>query len=462
MVGMKKWVLILFAILVLALPGFTQEEEEEESLFNFGMDFGLGVETIKEKAWQTMKLVPDIGIGPFGIGFDLKIHFTFTPDNEEQSFEIGTMDWVAQPKTDEDGNDIPLEVKDWIELYLAKILFVRWGQKGEPLFIKAGGIEDGTLGNGFIMRNYANTLFKPEKPIFGITAGVTGGLFNFPYVGVDAVLPNVAALNLFGVRPYVKPIKWLDLAPFNDFQIGYTMVMDTNPDHYSETPTLADDASVMFQGVDVNLPVLRTALFSMAISGDVAFDHNGHYGGMAGIGGNLLFFGYGLQFRMLGDNFVPTYFNRTYNLYSVSKYNSIKEEADVIAGHSKLFASLGTSFLENMVGLFAILDFPIEPVVAEGDPNDYLNYPHLEGHIWLAEGLVEGLSIEGIYDKINIRTLDDLISPADALIEAKINYGSGPALISLVYKVKYNPDAEEGEDPWEINSGIETSIQLPF
>jgi hypothetical protein len=53
-------------------------------------------------------------------------------------------------------------------------MYIRYGFKGDPLYAKLGSIEDGTLGNGFIMNNYDNTHFLPGQRIFGLAFDWTG------------------------------------------------------------------------------------------------------------------------------------------------------------------------------------------------------------------------------------------------------------------------------------------------
>ena len=65
-----------------------------------------------------------------------------------------------------------------------------------------GSFESATLGSGFLVGNYSNTGLLPERRFFGISLGLDGELFNFPAVGLEAVIGHVPALDLVGVRFY--------------------------------------------------------------------------------------------------------------------------------------------------------------------------------------------------------------------------------------------------------------------
>jgi hypothetical protein len=173
MTGKKLLHGLFILLMILTVPLLPAEEKAEEgSGLNFGFDLGIGAETIGETVYQTLTLSPDLAFGKFGVGIDINLHYTFTGGGTGQDFEIYSGDWVPA--------DAGLT---FFELYLPKIRYVRYGLKGEPLFVKLGSIDDATLGNGFIMGNYANTLFLPERRIFGLTFEMDGALFIFPSSG---------------------------------------------------------------------------------------------------------------------------------------------------------------------------------------------------------------------------------------------------------------------------------------
>jgi hypothetical protein len=155
------------------------------------------------------------------------------------------------------------------------------------------------------------------------------------------------------------------------------------------------------------------------------------------------------------------YFDGSYDVDRKLRYNQfIAPTADTAAteGYVGWFASLGTSFLKNKIVLNIGIDGPFNQP-DPGDTENFANYPHLTAIFLIQEGVLPGFSIEASYDKKFIRTLDDLLSFEGAVIGARLNYKTGPAVISLVYNVRYRPE-KEGAEQWEINSGLQSSISL--
>ena len=75
----------------------------------------------------------------------------------------------------------------------------------------------------------------------------------------------------------------------------------------------------------------------------------------------------------------------------------------------------------------------------------------------MAEGLLPGFFFDASYDKLLIRELDDLMSAEGSIVKARLNYRSGPAIISFFYLLRYT--ANDWNDP-EVSSGLETLVQL--
>ena len=231
--------------------------------------------------------------------------------------------------------------------------------------------------------------------------------------------------------------------------------MDTRPDLYVDD--MANPETVAVYGGDFILPLISKPLLTLATFGDVASLHGESLGSMVGFGGRLIkFLTYGAQVRFLGENFVPTYFDASYDLFRAEKFAIAKGAAGNPAFTGWL-ASLGTTFFDDTLVFRASLDGPFSK---PGPANNYLNYPHLYAIFLIAEGLVPHLSFDASYDKRLIRNFEDLIDPTDAVIRARANYHVGGAVISFIYNIRYVPDPLPGEDEWEVTSGIEAGIQI--
>jgi hypothetical protein len=441
----------LFLILLLAglsaAPVFSQEQGEAGNPLAFGLALGIGVNTFNDPGgpvtYQSLTLFPDIGIGQFGIGLDITLNYRFTSGSQ---IVVRQDDWI------------PADFSDFLSIYLSKIAYIRWGLKGDPLFIKAGSLRDGTLGNGFIMADYDNTLFMPGKRIFGLSFDLDGALFDFPFVGIETVVGNLAFFDVVGGRLYVRPLAALDTPVIKDLELGGTIVADTLPDLYN--PTAYAAAPIMVFGGDLRLPIVSMPVFSLATFADLASIQGKSMGGAIGLGGRLIsFLSYGAQFRILGPNFIPSYFDATYDLFRSSRFDTVQAGLATAVSYGWL-ASLGTTFLEDKFIFTVVLDGPFGkpyPDVVSTDPQYVLNYPHLRGILTVAEGVIPGISVDCSYDKEGITSWAELISPLNASIQAKLNYMTGPAVISFIYMIRYAP----GQSPdWIVTSGLQSSIKL--
>jgi hypothetical protein len=191
------------------------------------------------------------------------------------------------------------------------------------------------------------------------------------------------------------------------------------------------------------------------VFGDAVTEKFESYGGMLGTGGRVIqIFTYGAQLRFIGDNFVPVYFDPTYDITRAERY--VLVDGDLASpGYIGWFASLGTSLLGDLLVFNVSLEGPFGKV--DDNENNYLNYPHLRSVLMVNEGLVPGFFFDASYDKLLIRELADLRRSEGAVAKARINYRSGPAVISFFYQFKFNEN--DWGDP-EVTSGLETLITL--
>jgi hypothetical protein len=470
---MKLRNLTFGALLLCALLVGAYAEEEAGSGFDFGLGITLGAQSFPNPAYtgtgdeppsltyQSIGLTPDLAIGKLGFGLDLTLNYRFTGGEDNNDFEIRREDWIPDENT------------NFLELYLPRIRYVRWGVKGDPLFIKFGSFDDGTLGNGFIMGNYANTQRLPERRIFGMGLDMDGVLFNFPYVGIETFAGNLAAFDVIGGRVFVRPLVGTSIPIIRNLQIGGSLVVDRDPFYFAQkdlgdeaatviagllpSGVTQEEASVLVYGGDFRLPILSTGIISLAGFGDFVMQRS-NMGGMLGVGGRL--FGimtYGAQLRMLGANFIPVYFDGAYDLFRPFKYA-------VYAGvpgyttdpYTGWFASAGFSLLDDQLVFSANVDGPFRGAASD----DLFKLPHLLATFRLEEGILGGFSFDASYDKRGIETLRDLLSAENAVIGARVNYRIESAVISLVYDLEYVPFPDAGEDHWIITSGIESAISL--
>ena len=463
---LRRLALILLLSGLLAGIAFAQEGGSSRGVKpTFGLSLGIGVQTFNEPGgsitYQSLSLSPDLAFGKFGIGLAVTLNYRFT--GAANSFEVRLADWWPQAP------DL-VGFQTVAAIYLPKITYLRWGVKGDPLFVKLGSIDDATLGNGFIVGNYANTLFLPGDRHFGLNFDMDGSLFGFPYMGLETMAGNLAQFDVIGGRLYVRPLVGTKIPILKNIEFGGTVAADREPDLYYATTQTA--APVVAFGGDVRLPVISIKnVFSLVTFGDVASTPKGAseraWGGMVGLGGRFFsFLTYGAQLRMLGDDFIPVYFDATYDLLRNATYDLVRTTGFSDASMGWM-ASLGTAFFDDKIVFKLSLDAPFAaPITDPADLSAIVKNPHLRGTFTIGEGIIPGLpgiSLDASYDKKGITDFTatppgGLFNPTNAAIQARLNYKSGPAVISFVYKVRHEPTATP--DPWVVTSGLESTIQL--
>jgi len=138
-------------------------EEEGGGLFGdaLAMDAAFGAVTLDGELYNQIALRPDISIGKLGVGLDLVIYMN-------QDGDIRSDEW-----------DSPADIVD-------KIMYVRWGQPQDPLYIRVGTLENVVMGYGMFINGYNNMMEYPTVRKIGTHVGFTVGNF-----GVETMIANV-------------------------------------------------------------------------------------------------------------------------------------------------------------------------------------------------------------------------------------------------------------------------------
>jgi len=450
-----SWILCALCLLLAVsfgpqtLPIGAQEEiAEAKSPFSLGM--GFGVDGFGDQAYQRISLMPELTFGKFGIAFDLYMRFNFA----NGTFNLYEEDWVPDKPT----------FTDIAGLYLQKFRYIRYGFKGEPLYIKLGSIDDATLGNGFIMGAYSNTLFLPERRILGLTFDLDGGLFNFPVIGLESHIGDLSSFDVIGGRLYIRPLVLSNVPIFKNLELGATVAADTDPFRYADSDTKAgaelvgidpEKAKMWALGGDIRIPLINASFITLDVFGDIATLKAESLGGAVGVDGRLIhIILYGAQIRLIGEDFLPVFFDSSYDISRPERYALIEGDLST-PGYTGWLGTLGLSILNDLLVLLVTVEGPFEKI--DGNENNFLNYPHLRGSLHVKEGLIPGFFFGISYEKMFLREFADLGSPEGAIARATLNYRTGPALISLFYQMRFNED--NWENP-ETSSGLQTSIQF--
>lgn len=444
----KKFFLILLFLFFHVFPSFSEDSPGVTA----GMTGVLATESLDGQAYQLVGLMPDIGFGPLGVGLDLSFHFRFydSPGGNAGFYPRG-----------EDWYDSRLSVQQNVDKYLARILYLRWGKKGDPLYIQAGLLPRTVLGSGFIVGGYDNGALRPEIRYIGAEIDMDGRLIQFPYLGWESFVGNLSTFDVFGFRFYSRPLAlfYPETAILKDLQWGITGAFDTNP--YAQDPNsllkpVTGTGAVTNFGTDLMAPLYSSEVFSVRASTDLVFQAQ-HPGAMVGLDGKALWiFFWGWQNRFMGDQFIPEYFDQGYDLNRTQKY-AVYTGKLTVPGSVGWKILLGVALFQEIFQVQTSLEGPY------GSPasSSVVSRPRLQGQALLKDGVLP-VSLSAFYIKSNLLQFSDLGNPENAQIGAKIGYKIGSAVISLVYNLRYVPedDPDYSGSHWKTSSRLETAVKF--
>jgi len=437
---LRRGAVVLLVLLFSIAPAFSQSPSSGNPQFGFNLGLGIGVQTFNEPGpvtYQSVSLAPEFSYGKLGVGLLLALDFT----SSGNSYVIRHADWV------------PTDFQNFLQIYLSKISYIRWGVKGDPLFLMLGSFNDVTLGDGFIMGDYTNMYFLPQDRHFGFEADVDGAFVSFPYLGIESFIGNIAIADVLGGRLYVRPLASSGIPVLSGLEVGGTIVADTASSNPIEAAAVPPSAPVAVFGGDIRVPLLFVKdTASLIAFTDVASIQAMNVGGALGVSGRLInIFTYGAQLRLMQASFIPDYFGPLYDVTREASYDIV--QSGVTGLTFGYLVSAGTSLLGDKIVFRASLDGPF--TTSATSPTQ-MN-PHLHAVFTIANGALPGISFDFSYDKQAISSLSDLVSSNYAAVAAQINFRTGPAVISFVYQLSYMP----GQVPNPtITSGLQSSIAL--
>jgi len=268
-----------------------------------------GYETLDKKTYAYLHFQPSFQIGRLGIHFYIPIYYL--PD---APFKVSR--WYNHSEFDFFSGTFG----NFVEDFLMKFRAIQWNDESHPIYAKFGVIENFTLGHGFIMNRFNNSVGFPHERRLGLEFR-----FHFEDWGVECGIADAFEMMIYGMRFYAQPFTGF----FKDFTIGYMYAADHNVTTDSENYSKLDYASVFTTGIDVGQQMLSVGEFSMDVFGDFAMQGYKTIGTYLGEtdtklgfnGGNSLtvgtrwrtdYFKFSLAYRMIHDGFVSEYFDSFY------------------------------------------------------------------------------------------------------------------------------------------------------
>ncbi len=285
-------VLLVFAFIANFMVNCDAVEPLPASL-NTGLD-ALGLSFIEGDTYARFQLQPELPLGKTGIGFGFVVLYNpFAEGAEPQLLAEDGESWDS-PST-------------WLRL----IRYVRYGQPYQPFYARFGKLDYLTIGHGFIMSGYSNHDRR------GMRLNFRGSSSGF---GVETMLNDFGNPTIFGGRAFLRPFQGKDGSNlFTRFELGATYFTDINPilQETREEPLIA-------VGVDVGFPIFETDTFRLELYDDIAVlntltDSEESsatteiaWGSAIGVGFSWTKSLFKFEYRILGDGFLPSVFDYTY------------------------------------------------------------------------------------------------------------------------------------------------------
>ena len=444
----------------------------------FPGSIGIGTVTIDGVTYTRIRLMPELAIWKFKIGFDFDVLI------------------------DGDGN---IRKEDWnnFNAYLNKIMYLEFANRHDPLYFRLGAFPSLKFGHGLIMRDYTNMLNYPGIKQLGAEIAVNTKTYG---LGFDVFCPNLDEHNIFAVRVKGRPLQFLDIPILSNMEFGITAVTDQNelgalkdddgdkypnefddypddPQYWADTdgdgwpdpadstllgdPNIDIDAdnnneidtlqtwddlyqhlkrvyklgkkeSVTIIGADYTLPLIHSKLLQLYNYGEIA--HIIDYGTgviFPGFGAKFFIFDATLDYRMFGKDFQSNFFNYLYdNERAKVDGDSVVTKRSTLKGINSSQGWRG----ELVSHLFNIIDISVAYEDMTG--KDYDIGKSILGEVRLKKMIIPGLAYAfARYSQSQVEKFTTWKAP-NAAIEAELGYEVSPATLLVWHYKEYYIDLD--------------------
>lgn len=386
------------------------------------MKGGVGMTWIGDEAYYLVSLAPEIAFGKFGVGLDLNFYVS----SKDQSIR-------------------------WEELQHARFIrYVRYGNKHDELYIRAGVLDYARLGHGFVLYNYKNSPSVDNRRI-GTEIDVDFGKW-----GLETVYGDVTSAAVLGARGYVRPLQFTpagSIPVIGNLEIGATFASDlrsdsrdTKLDTTGGITKKVNAGSMSAIGLDLGLPLVRSSVFNATYYFDYAKILNYGHGFATGLeldasALGLVTFSAKME-RRFGQTaqYIPAYFDAFYELerYQINK-NTLKQDtlvskAKTLEAQTAPSAGYFGSLLVDFLGTVQI-EGSFEKI--DTDPNS--------GKLHLGTNTGDKIPLIHVsagYDKLNIQNGKDMFTLDNrSMLYAELGYKPYPFMIvSMLYTWTFAPD----------------------
>lgn len=390
---------------------------------------GAGLIWIDGQPHYRISFRPEVSFANFGVGLDLNLDFDSQGKLRKENFN---------------------EFTD----YLSIIRYVRYAYKNDPVYVKLGALDYYTLGHGTIINYYNNSPTFDARRI-GLVSDIDFGNFGF-----ESIYGNFAQAGLFGLRGYVRPLKFTEagnIPVIGNLELGATYASDFDKNaavlagsydpQKGEFVKTEDKGALSIIGFDVGLPIVKSGFTTLLLY----FDYNKiiNFGSGMASGVKLDLNGLGLvelsaklERRFNQDKYIPSYFN---SFYEIERFkldtinNTFSSKAKALQNVGNDLNGFYGDLLVRVLGLFDIYGAyqRLDKDPKSGIVNLRTDFSPKDGSIVLRAG----------YDKINIQDEKDLFKLDDrSYLFTEFGYKPIPYMVvSIVYNWTFTPERDSND-----------------
>jgi len=390
---------------------------------------------IGDQTYVGIRLRPEFNIKKFGIGLDVPV--LVNVDNGDIRTE---------------------EYKTGIGA-LRLIRFVKYGtKKKDPVFVRFGDISETYLGYGNLVNNYSNSASFERRKL-----GLSWDILVKKIIGIEGFYSDIdlESPNLFGVRPYIKPLATTSIPIIKTTEIGFTYVQDKDntSSQYNENGEVTRSGylnnTFNAMSLDIGWDLVKTKIFkakafaeySMLTKNEILSDtatareisYGAGNGKSVGIIADVKIFGDFLRINSrlerlwYSDNYLPQFFDILYEINKDNKFETL------LNAESKqgIYGTLNGTVL----GKFKIGGSLLLPDnITENSPA----YLRLDAS---ADKLADKFSAHATYMRGNIARLKEAIKiDENSFANARLTYQLNKYLVTGVdYRWTFSKNEETGK-----------------
>ena len=310
-----------YLLLVLMSALFYSQDEFSTNYIATG---SFGAATIDGKIYNQISFRPEITIKKLGLGLDINLYI-------DENGEIYSKNWLFK------------DVETSFQTIMDKIYYVRWGNRSDNFYFRAGSLTSVTLGYGALVERYSNSMEYPQVKKIGLDLIYGNDKIKFEYIQSDfKSIPSLMALHTtFNVAPRanifstvahdLNQLARLDEIPSNlnydDFIDMCSGLLDNHPDidceaEYQQEINQSDyDGKDEISGISIGADYVLTEKISLytewaQLIGKTPNDSN--------LGSGIIFPGLSYRFKngrfqiegrhVLSNNFIFNYWDRSYDV----------------------------------------------------------------------------------------------------------------------------------------------------